>query len=208
MNVLEKILEEMKKIKDGNRKEKLYAKYPAQNKRQEILNIYSQGYEDGTDNFYNAIIPIIRSHMGDATDTDDTEEKIREHIAECLHRIDNIRRFAGSKEYTSKCIRNIEVLKTSITVLEEYLSSKKKNGNNGWIPVEDGLPEVREGLEDMYCPEFNVTIKGAEETTTLKYSWDGTWFDDNGNIYDVIAWRSLPEPYKPKKDIEDSGARS
>ncbi len=63
---------------------------------------------------------------------DDTEEKIREHIAECLHRIDNIRSFIGSKEYTSnveKCIRNIEVLKTSITALEEYLSSKKKNGN-------------------------------------------------------------------------------
>ena len=149
------------------------------------------------------VLKIIHSHMGDATDTDDTEEKIREHIAECLHRIDNIRSFVGSKKYTNndeKCIRNIEVLKTSITALEEYLSSKKKNGNNGWIPVEDGLPEVREGLEDMYCPEFNVTIKGAEETTTLKYSWDGTWFDDNGNIYDVIAWRPLPEPYKPKED--------
>ena len=63
MNVLEKILEEMKKIKDGNRKENLYGKYPPQNKRQETLNAYSQGYEDGTDNFYNAIIPIIRSHM-------------------------------------------------------------------------------------------------------------------------------------------------
>ncbi|RJV72133.1 hypothetical protein DWY90_09960 [Coprococcus sp. AF27-8] len=45
MNVLEKILEEMKKIKDGNRKEKLYGKYPPQNKRQETLNAYSQGYE-------------------------------------------------------------------------------------------------------------------------------------------------------------------
>lgn len=42
MNVLEKILEEMKKIKDGNRKEKLYGKYPPQNKRQETLNAYSQ----------------------------------------------------------------------------------------------------------------------------------------------------------------------
>lgn len=68
MNVLEKILEEMKKIKDGNRKEKLYGKYPPQNKRQETLNAYSQGYEDGTDNFYNAIIPIIRSHMDEASD--------------------------------------------------------------------------------------------------------------------------------------------
>ena len=71
--------------------------------------------------------------------------------------------------------------------------------NDGWIPVEERLPEVQEGLEDMYCPEFNVTIKGAKEATTLKYSWDGTWFDDNGIVYDVIAWQPLPETYHPKQ---------
>lgn len=71
--------------------------------------------------------------------------------------------------------------------------------NYGWISVDERLPEVPEGLADEYCPEFNVTIKGAERTTTLKYSWDGTWFDDNGNVYNVIAWQPLPEPYKSKK---------
>lgn len=63
MQELEKILEEMKEIKDGNRKEKLYAKYPPNSKKQEILNAYSQGYEDGTDNFYNAVLEIIRKYM-------------------------------------------------------------------------------------------------------------------------------------------------
>lgn len=77
--------------------------------------------------------------------------------------------------------------------------------NDGWILVEDGLPEVPKELEDAHCPEFNATIKGAEKATTLKYSWDGAWFDDNGNVYNVIAWRPLPEPYKPKKDIAASG---
>lgn len=65
MNELEKILEEIKRIKDGNRKEKLYAKYPPDSKNQEVLNAYSQGYEDGTDNFYNAIVGTIRKHMND-----------------------------------------------------------------------------------------------------------------------------------------------
>ena len=74
--------------------------------------------------------------------------------------------------------------------------------NDGWILVEDGLPEVPKELEDAHCLEFNVTIKGAEKATTLKYSWDGAWFDDNGNVYNVIAWQPLPEPYKPKKDIQ------
>ncbi len=61
--MLEKILEEMKKIKDGNRKENLYAKYPPKDEQGKILNGYSQGYEDGTDNFYNAVVDIIRKHM-------------------------------------------------------------------------------------------------------------------------------------------------
>ena len=67
--------------------------------------------------------------------------------------------------------------------------------NDDWIPVEERLPEVQEGLEDMYCPEFNVTTKGVTETTTLKYSWDGTWFDNNGYVYNVIAWQPLPKAY-------------
>ena len=65
MQELEKILEEMKRIKDGNRKEKLYAKYPPNSKDQEALNAYSQGYEDGTDNLYNVAVEIIRKHMND-----------------------------------------------------------------------------------------------------------------------------------------------
>ena len=55
----------MKEIKDGNRKEKLYAKYPPNSKNQEVLNAYSQGYEDGTDNFYNAIVDDIRKYVND-----------------------------------------------------------------------------------------------------------------------------------------------
>lgn len=65
MRELKEILEEMKRIKDGNRKENLYAKYPPNSKDQEVLNAYSQGYEDGTDNFYNAVVDIIRKHMND-----------------------------------------------------------------------------------------------------------------------------------------------
>ena len=147
---------------------------------------------------------IIRLHMDDIPDTNvggdnDTEEKIRVHIAECLHGIDNIRSFVGSKEHVNndeKCIRNIEILKTSIAALEEYLRLKKKNGNDSWIPVSERLPEVPEGTEDDDCPEFNVTIRGAEKATTLKYAPDGTWFDDSGEVYSVIAWKPLPERYK------------
>ena len=80
----------------------------------------------------------------------------------------------------------------------------RKHMNDGWISVEERLPEIsRTPEEDDECPEFNVTIRRAEGATTLKYSpADDTWFDDNGYVYDVIAWRPLPEPYRPERSGE------
>ena len=104
-------------------------------------------------------------------------------------------------------VENAEIEPVSKEFLKDCAKTAKryKRNNDGWIPVGERLPEVPEGLADEYCPEFNVTIKGAERTTTLKYSWDGTWFDDNGNVYNVIAWQPLPAPYKPKKNIPVAG---
>lgn len=147
-------------------------------------------------------IEIIRSHMDEAKDinvpsNDDMEEKIREHIAECLHRIDNIRSFIGSKEYTNndeKCIRNIEVLKTIITALEIYLSSKKKSGNDDWIPVEERLPE--EKTEVLCCFE-DGTVQSLWQN--WKNDGLGDYLDDDLMQTELIAWQPLPEPYKPKE---------
>lgn len=106
----------------------------------------------------------------------DVEEIIRSHME-----VENAEIEPVSKEFLKDCAET---------------AAKYKRNADGWIPVEKKLPEVQEGLEDMYCPEFNVTIKGAERATTLKYSWDGTWFDDYGTVYNVIAWQPLPERYK------------
>lgn len=196
MQVLEKILEEIEKKKQALEYNLQFE--VGQASINEIRNRVS-GLKYAEE--------IIRSHMDGATDTDDTEEKIREHIAECLHRIDNIRSFVGSKKYTNndeKCIRNIEVLKTSITALEEYLSSKKKNGNNGWIPVEDGLPEET----GYYLVQLSREMPNEDYSDKVVVLYDGEEKEFMCYAKFIIAWRPLPEPYKPKKDIEDSGARS
>ena len=112
---------------------------------------------------------IIRSHMDDGKDTNVPSNDEIEPVSE---------------EFLKDCAET---------------AAKYKRNADGWIPVEKKLPEVQEGLEDMYSPEFNVTIKGAERATTLKYSWYGTWFDDYGTVYNVIAWQPLPEPYRPKE---------
>lgn len=194
MNVLEKILEEIDRLKENC-----------------LLAEFESGYAAGAVDMANAIKDVICANMGDGKGTnvpsnDDMEEKIREHIAECLHRIDNIRSFVGSKEYTNndeKCIRNIEVLKTIITALEGYLSSKKKSGNDGWIPVEERLPDAGNG---KYYPLLNVaTSYGAVKCGFYRVR-DKQWYIYK-EIYnefveardkEIVAWQYFPEPYKPK----------
>ena len=129
MQELEKILEELKRIKDGNRKEKLYAKYPPNSKDQEVLNAYSQGYEDGTDNFYNAAAEIIRKHM-----------------------------------------------------------------NDGWIPVENRLPEKE------YYTALCITDKNYYFVAVYNKEY-GFRTEDSGVEGEIIAWRPLPEPYRPERSM-------
>ena len=140
MQELENILEEMKKIKNGNRKEKLYAKYPPNSKEQKALNAYSQGYEDGTDNFYNVMVDIIRKQI-----------------------------------------------------------------NAGWIPVEEQLPEEKKSVLvqwEKYDRHLNVTL------TYLDVMWlddaDEKVFETINGVPNgkVIAWRPLPEPYRPERNMK------
>ena len=203
MNVLEKILEEIEKRLN------MVKNIPV-NEEDDFLD-GEECYENGrVQGRYEELVvcqEIIRSYMNDIPDTNvggdnDTEEKIRVHIAECLHRIDNIRSFVGSKEYINndeKCIRNIEVLKTIIVALEEYLSLKKKNDNDGWIPVEDtehtpkdesyvlvsfsnfSLPDIARYEENE---EGGTYYPGDDEDSYLKYG-----------LF-VNAWMPIPKPYR------------
>lgn len=194
MNVLEKILEEMKKIKDGNRKEKLYGKYPPQNKRQETLNAYSQGYEDGTDNFYNAIIPIIRSRMDEASDmhgkrlidANALDEEVRNFFLTIIGD-------PSQSTVVRECKESFRrIIDEQPTVYEA----------NDWIPVEEWLPKARQ--HDNGEPiEFIAMIKGAGVPTVLSINEQDEWFsydemfygEGRYNNYDVVAWQPLPEPY-------------
>ena len=144
MQELEKILEEMRQIKDGNRKENLYAKYPPNGKDQEVLNAYSQGYEDGTDNFYNAVVYIIRKYME----------------------------------------------------------------NDGWISVDDKLPEddvdvliTYADIDDINYTDICITTYGYAYLGGNKLDFK-EWrspFEYFKTNYKVIAWRPLPEPYRPER---------
>lgn len=171
MNVLEKILEEMKKIKDGNRKEKLYGKYPPQNKRQETLNAYSQGYEDGTDNFYNAIIPIIRSRMDEASDmhgkrlidANALDEEVRNFFLTIIGD-------PSQSTVVRECKESFRrIIDEQPTVYEA----------NDWISVEEKLPEVGEIVE--------VTVHSSGWITDYSSGWvpeeEKTYHAEEHNVY-------------------------
>ena len=123
-------------------------------------------------------------------------------LEKILEEIDNLRGLVGGEDNYI----NMYVKKTWDDCLDMVQDIIRKHMNDGWIPVEERLPEVdvdiAETFEDDDCPEYNVTIRGTSESTTLKYSPDGTWFDQNGYVYDVIAWRPLPEPYHPESEKE------
>lgn len=108
-------------------------------------------------------------------------------------------------------------------IIEKHLSQ-----NDGWIPVEDGMPECEQEV-------FILTERGTETTALYedgkmpesksKWNWNdiqGEWDDKEdcmiipdgwweyrhfnpddvyNNIVDekVIAWRPLPESYNPEK---------
>lgn len=67
----------------------------------------------------------------------------------------------------------------------------RKHMNDGWIPVEEQLPED----EEMVL----VTCQAKSGRRSINRAWygDGFWHG-TGSMSGVIAWRALPEPYQPE----------
>mgnify|MGYP001625289927 CR=1 FL=1 len=64
----------------------------------------------------------------------------------------------------------------------------RKHMNDGWIPVEERLPDNNE----------NVLVTTDMGLITSGYIAHGTWITDQEPDY-PIAWRPLPEPYRPER---------
>ena len=122
----------------------------------------------------------------------EAEGIIRKHMNEKVTTNDLISRQALLDDFRNTITENSD----TFDWLNMIARQPTVNKGDGWIPVEERMPEAPE-MEDEY-PEFNVMIEGAKTPTTLQYSHDGVWVDDYGNVYNVIAWQPLPEPYIPR----------
>ena len=75
----------------------------------------------------------------------------------------------------------------------------RKHMNDGWIPVEERLPrEPKENpvFDDKPLELYLVDMGGSYP---LRAFWNGKQFTDGWSILNVIAWRPLPEPYRPER---------
>ena len=91
----------------------------------------------------------------------------------------------------------------------------RKHTNDGWIPVEERMPEERDsmfatlkgtdkwskGMFEKISDDVNVTVEYEDGTrkTISAHTLDGQWKLPSRILKQkVIAWCPYPEPYKPK----------
>lgn len=75
----------------------------------------------------------------------------------------------------------------------------RKHMNDGWIPVEEWLPEEPEEnpvFDDKPLELYLVDIGGSYP---LRAFWNGKKFTDGLSALDVKAWMPLPESYRPER---------
>lgn len=115
-----------------------------------------------------------------------------------------------AEEYNNKFEPALDILEYGVDGYNLHLKEQyqkgyedaKKEYNNGWIPVEEKLPEERVAVD--------ITImEDANEVGGKRYYNVRTWLQDGQfrfkkNPYNqvVIAWKYPTEPYQPKGDKE------
>lgn len=76
----------------------------------------------------------------------------------------------------------------------------RKHMNDGWIPVEERLPEA----DGFYMATMDGEIVGQEESFVGLAEFENSlWVDDDMDYKCIIAWRPLPEPYRPERRAQN-----
>lgn len=78
-----------------------------------------------------------------------------------------------------------------------------KRMNDGWIPVEERLPEEPKEnpvFDDKPLELYLVDMGGSYP---LRAFWNGKEFTDGWSVLKVTAWMPLPEPYRPERSSDE-----
>lgn len=90
------------------------------------------------------------------------------------------------------------------TIIMRNLRDIRKHMNDGWIPVEERLPEE--------AGTYIINALTGERNIVTFAKWQNRYkrFDMTGarTYWKIIAWCPLPEPYKPERSNDNSGKGS
>ena len=90
----------------------------------------------------------------------------------------------------------------------------RKHMNDGWIPVQDKLPEDDvdvlityadiddENYTDICITTYGYAYLGGHKLDFKEWRSPFEYFKTN---YKIIAWRPLPEPYRPERSDNNDG---
>ena len=180
MNVLEKILEEISEVE------------------KEYVTGHKVLYALGATGMAIEISRIIHSHM------DEVRDMHGKRLIDADLLIRKCEKWLKPKAPDEDEI--VSLADIAVSMIMEIEEQPTVYVNDSWIPVEERLPEKRTSC--LVTVKYNgfMGMYGAWIKTGHLESDNDWWGDCMGG--EVIAWRPLPESYKPKKAIEDSGARS
>ena len=94
-----------------------------------------------------------------------------------------------------------------IEAYKECQDSIRKHMNDGWVSIEERMPmrTLDEKINESY-QKYLVFIDGVDgwdiDIAVYDFWNDKKWreaHDGYGEIENVIAWRPLPEPYRPER---------
>lgn len=128
-------------------------------------------------------------------------EKILEEIKEAFdENIDDIEDSAGIHHFA---IDSFTAWYIARKIIRSHMDEVADN-NDGWISVEERLPEARK-YENGEPIEFIVMTKGAEVPCSLSINDQNEWFSFAEALYakkiteyNVMAWKPYPKPYRRK----------
>lgn len=122
-------------------------------------------------------------------------EKILEEVNRLIEKHKNNAFELVEKEPLTQCYTETDIEQTKVHELAVVRDIIRKHMNDGWIPAKEKPAE-----DGFYVATMGGALVDQEEPFVgLAEFEDGEWVDGD----DVIAWRPLPETYRPERSVEE-----
>ena len=102
----------------------------------------------------------------------------------------------GDNVYRYGYGKSLEVYQQGKLLVEDIIC---KHMNDGWIPVENRLPEKPKENPVFDGKELELYLVDIGANYPLRAFWNGQKFTDGWSILNVKAWQPLPETYRPER---------